>query len=267
MILGILGGLGPLAGAAFYRRLIERTEASCDADHVSVILSGNGKIPDRTAYLLGNSDEDPAPHLVREANRLADAGADILVMLCHTAHAFLPELRRALRIPILHMPYIALRAVAARGYRRVGILCTEGCYRAGVFSAAALGLPLALLYPADEERKEISRLIYGEIKNGKADPCVAKIEIPPSFIQKGAEAILLGCTELSLLHPPAVRCGDPSFYRPPYITADCVFVDPAEILVEVCIGLCGKKIKGEGYATGGSVFASAERSATDADRD
>ena len=224
MTLGILGGLGPLAGAHFYRRLTERTDAQGDAEHLSVILSGNPQIPDRTAFLLGKSTQDPTPHLLREAKLLAAAGADILVLLCHTAHAFSPALRASLSVPLLHMPRIALRAAAECGYRRVGILCTEGCYRAGVFSSAAEGLSLELFYPTDRERAAVNRLIYREIKSGKADPCVAKLEIPPSFSEKEVDAVLLGCTELSLLHPPSHRKGTPAFYRIPYITADCVFL-------------------------------------------
>lgn len=263
MTLGIIGGLGPLAGAHFYRRLTERTDAVGDAAHISVVLSGNPQIPDRTAFLLGKSTEDPTPHLLREAKRLVAAGADILVLLCHTAHAFFSALRASLQVPLLHMPRIALRTVAARGYRRVGILCTEGCYRAGVFSLAAAGLPLTLFYPTDRERAAVNRLIYNEIKCGKGDPCVAKFEIPPSFLRKEVDAILLGCTELSLLHPPSHRRESPSFYRTPYITADCVFADPLEMVAEVCIGLCGKKIKGEEYATWGTSFTFAERAPTE----
>ena len=262
MTLGILGGMGPLAGAAFYRRLTERTEAACDAEHISVILSGNGGIPDRTAFLLGKSKEDPTPALIREARRLAAAGAGILVMLCHTAHAFLPELRRSLRIPILHMPYIALRAIALRGYRRVGVLCTEGCYRAGVFSEAAATLPLTLFYPTGREREELAHLIYDGLKGGKGDPCVAKFKIPPSFLQRGVDVILLGCTELSLLHPHKERGKDPAFYTLPYITADCPLADPTELLVEACIDIFGKRMKGEKYAIWGASFASAERAET-----
>ena len=263
MTLGIIGGLGPLAGAHFYRRLTERTEANGDAEHISVILSGIPQIPDRTAFLLGKSAEDPTPYLVREAKRLASAGADMLVLLCHTAHAFFPALHASVSVPLLHLPRIALRAVAAHGYRRIGILCTEGCYRAGVFSSASEGLPLEIFYPTHRERATLNQLIYNGIKCGKADPCVAKLEIPPSFLEKEADVVLLGCTELSLLHPTSCRSGSPAFYRAPYITADCVFADPLEILAEVCIGLCGKRVKGEEYATWGTPFTFAERAPTE----
>ena len=69
MTLGVLGGLGPLAGAAFYRRLIERTDAALDAEHISVILSGNTQIPDRTAYLLGESDENPILNIIKKQSQ------------------------------------------------------------------------------------------------------------------------------------------------------------------------------------------------------
>ena len=244
MTLGILGGMGPAATAHFYSRLISLTDAEGDGGHLDVLLSGRASTPDRTAYLLGESGESPLPSLLQDAERLAAAGADLLVMLCHTAHAFLPELRAALRLPLLDMPYIALAAAAQRGWRRIGVLSTEGSFRASVFEAPASRCGISLLYPTGEERRRVSDIIYKAVKCGKPDPCVAKIPLAPSLSTQICDALLLGCTELSLLHPLDLRTGN-AFYRLPYIDQERVYIDPLEILCRVCIRLAGKKLREE----------------------
>jgi aspartate racemase len=100
--IGIIGGMGPLATADLYRKIIEVTPAVRDQDHLHVIIDADPTIPDRTAALLGNGP-DPLPKLVAAARRLEDAGAGILIMPCNTAHAFLPVLQRAVRIPFIDM--------------------------------------------------------------------------------------------------------------------------------------------------------------------
>lgn len=90
--IGILGGMGPLATADLYRKIIERTRADRDSEHIRVYIDGNAAIPDRTAAIL-HGGEDPVPEMLSTLRHLEACGADCIIMPCNTAHYFLPRLR------------------------------------------------------------------------------------------------------------------------------------------------------------------------------
>ena len=83
--IGIIGGMGPLATVDLYRRIVLRTKAERDQDHIHVIIDSNTDIPDRTKAIIADG-EDPTVELVKSAKRLEHAGADFLIMPCNTAH-------------------------------------------------------------------------------------------------------------------------------------------------------------------------------------
>ena len=85
--LGIIGGMGPLATANLFNKIVLTTHAKSDQDHIHILIDNNTLIPDRTAYLLGNG-EDPLEQLVTSAVRLEKMGAEFLIMPCNTAHYF-----------------------------------------------------------------------------------------------------------------------------------------------------------------------------------
>src|SRR5690606_23023618 len=97
-IVGILGGMGPLATADLYRKIIEVTPATRDQDHLHVIIDADPTVPDRTQALLHGA-EDPTPWLVAGARRLESAGASFIVIPCNTAHAFLDRLLPEISVP------------------------------------------------------------------------------------------------------------------------------------------------------------------------
>ena len=97
-IIGIIGGMGPLATADLFEKIIRATAAARDQDFPHVIVDCNTDIPDRTAAILMGG-EDPVPQLVRSANTLAAAGADVLIMPCNTAHWFYDDLCLRTHLP------------------------------------------------------------------------------------------------------------------------------------------------------------------------
>lgn len=237
MTLGILGGMGPASGAWFYSRLIALTDARRDADHIDVLLSGRASTPDRSAYLLGDSMESPLPYLLADAHRLADAGADLLVLLCNTAHVYLPDLRAAVRIPVLDMPSLAVLAVAARGFSRPGLLATRGCYAAGVYARAAYRSGISMIYPPPVWRERLQKTIYSQIKGGREADMGAIDGAADTLYAAGCDCLILGCTELSCALPQTSRTATCP-------TGDALpFFDPLEILCRRTILLCGKTIK------------------------
>ena len=89
--IGIIGGMGPLATADLFTRIINLTDAQKDAEHIHILIDNNPHIPDRTSAIL-HGTESPLPYLIESANRLKSAGADFLIIPCITSHGFYDEL-------------------------------------------------------------------------------------------------------------------------------------------------------------------------------
>ena len=226
--LGILGGLGPLAGAHFYRRIIELTDATCDVEHIDVLLDGHCATPDRSAYLTGESDRSPLPDLLARSKRLCAQGVSCLAMPCNTAHAFYCELCRALPIPFLHIAVEATDALCRVGACSVGILCTRGTRESGLYDSLCGGLGIGCIYPDEAEQTALDALIFWHLKAGQAPSPDLLLPFFPALRARGAQKILLACTELSLC------------YREEAAPPDCV--DALTVLARRCVLACGGRL-------------------------
>ena len=218
--LGILGGMGPMAGAYFYRRIIENTGAKNDAEHIPVVLLGDASIPDRTESILC-SDNGARAALLRGVDFLCRSGVDAIAVPCNTAHAYLGDMRACSRAPILDMPRLCVSYAAALGNRRLGVLCTRGCHVAGVYESAAAELAVDVVPLVPRHVTEVERLIYRQ----KAGERVTRDMYLP-YIEKmyedGADCVLLACTEISCVFDGAVSEG---------------LVDALEILAKTTVAL------------------------------
>ena len=88
----ILGGMGPLATADLFKKIVLLTKAGCDNDHIRIYIDDNAQIPDRTTAIL-EGGTDPVPAMTDSVKKLSSIGADVLIMPCNTAHYFLPRLK------------------------------------------------------------------------------------------------------------------------------------------------------------------------------
>jgi aspartate racemase len=120
-IVGIIGGMGPEATLDLMRRVLAKTRASDDQDHIHLIVESNPKIPSRIAHLIEGTGADPTPELVRIAANLQRAGAEALAIPCNTAHAYAHSIRRAVSIPLLDMVQLTVDQIA--GARRKKTSC------------------------------------------------------------------------------------------------------------------------------------------------
>lgn len=198
-ILGILGGMGPEATAEFYRRIVAFTPACRDQDHLHVLIDSDPSIPDRTSAILGQGPS-PLPALHAAARRLEQAGATMLLIPCNTAHHWLPNLRRLLGVEILDMIALTADAVCSEiaAPADVGLLGTAGTVRTRHYQQALGCHGLRTLSPLDSEQAAIEHAIYS-IKAGHHDQSSCISSVATSLQARGAEALVLGCTELSLL--------------------------------------------------------------------
>ena len=198
-VIGILGGMGPLATADLFRKITEHTAASCDQDHPRVCIDSNTNIADRTAALL-HGGADPVPEMVKSAQRLASIGAELLIMPCNTAHNFYDAVAASVSIPVLHMIAITRDALKARGIKCAGLLATDGTVQTGIYQRTFGGSGIELLTPDIADQSAVMDIIYNGVKAGDlAHDAAAFRAACEHLLARGADVLILGCTEL----PPA----------------------------------------------------------------
>ena len=196
--IGIIGGMGPLATADLFQKIVLHTQASCDQDHLRVLIDSNTNIPDRTAALLYNG-ADPVPELVSSARGLERQGAEILVMPCNTAHNFYNAVQEAVSVPVLDMIRLTVQALSEQGIKKAGLIATDGTIQTGIYQRTFLGTGVELLTPEEEGQRAVMDMIYKGVKAGRQDyDAYAARRTMESLMKQGAETLILGCTELPL---------------------------------------------------------------------
>lgn len=195
-VLGILGGMGPAATVELYHRLTIAVAATADQDHPRIIIDSNAKVPDRTAALL-DGGADPVPYLLDSLATLQTAGADVIVMPCNTAHAYLRVLRDHAAIPVVDM--IDRTAAASPAEGPIGLLATSGTIEVGLYQDALAARDLEVIVPSGEDQAAAMRAIH-LVKAGDIPSALLEARIAAAALERsGAEMIILGCTEFSVL--------------------------------------------------------------------
>ncbi|OGD32855.1 aspartate racemase [Candidatus Atribacteria bacterium RBG_16_35_8] len=200
-IIGILGGMGPEATIDLFYKIIKFTPAQKDQDHLRIIIDNNPKIPDRTAAILGKG-EDPLPALQETAQNLEKAGADFIVIPCNTAHYFLSSIQESVNIPVLNMIEETAKETKKRipQIKKVGLLASIGVYKSEIYHKHFKKFNIEVISPEEKDRGKVMKVIY-TVKAGDLSEEVKKniLKITQKLIDKGAEAVIAGCTEIPLI--------------------------------------------------------------------
>jgi len=201
-VIGILGGMGPEATAALFLKIIRATPALKDSDHFRIIIDNNPKIPNRVQAILGEG-ESPLEQLQETLYNLKRAGAEIIAIPCNTAHYYYNELQASTNVPIINM-ISETAAYIHNGFpniKKTGLLATTGTIKAGIYHQALT--KLEIITPDVSEQEIVMNAIYvGQgIKAGytQGKPRDDILEVAKVLINRGAEAIIAGCTEVSLV--------------------------------------------------------------------
>lgn len=197
--LGIIGGLGPMATAYFMELVTKMTQADTDQEHIDMIIYSRPSTPDRTKYILGESKESPLPAMIETGKALVEQHATRIAIPCITAHYFHDELEKAIRVPIIHGIAETVQYLSKRGYRSAGIMATDGTVRTGLFTEELRKKNMTAVYPDGTGQAYVMDLIYRNVKAGKPVDMEKFQAVADELHRKGAEVILLGCTELSLI--------------------------------------------------------------------
>lgn len=202
-LLGIIGGMGPEATARFYEKLIENTKAKKDQDHFKVLIYSNPKIPDRTKSILENG-ESPVPEIIKTGKILEEMGAEILGIPCVTSHFYFKNIQKGLKAEVLNIldvlnEYIHLTTPKIK---KIGILSTTGTKKTKLFEKHLKDYEI-IYTDSNIQSDYIMRAIYDEdigIKSGKkeGESKSLLLKAAENLKAKGAEIIILGCTEIGL---------------------------------------------------------------------
>lgn len=230
-ILGVIGGLGPMATAYFMELVTGMTEADCDQQHIDMIVYNFPSIPDRTAHILDNTQPDPAVPMLGVGKRLEAQNVACIAIPCMTAHHYRDALSRQISTPVLDGIAATAAYLKAQGITRVGIMATDGCIAGSVFQAKLEQMGMEWVLPDEIQQKNVMHLVYQNIKANLPPEMDRFHAVNRQLREKGAQAVILGCTELSLIK----RSYD---IGPGYI-------DAMEVLAQQAVIRCGGKLKKE----------------------
>lgn len=227
--IGLLGGLGPKATAYLLELIIKRTEASCDQEHADLFIINRASTPDRTAHILDPTKPSPLPQILEDLTCLEKNGVKAVAIACNTSHYFSEEIRDHLHIPFIDMIEETVKKVKKEGRKKIGIMATSGTIAAQIFQKALKAKSIPFVIPSEEFQKKIMHIIYNNVKANRPVEWEMFEEIISMFQQLDCDAVILGCTELSIIK---FDHGLDDFY-----------IDSSEALADAIIEYSGKRKK------------------------
>lgn len=213
-IIGIVGGLGPKAGENLHSRILANTRVVRDQDHLPVLLYTNPRIPDRSEFIFGETTQNPADQILQSLRLLYDFGARVLCVPCNTAHA--PVIWDVVTTgfadfagdgELLHIINLTVEHIIKRhpSVSHVGILATTGAVSAEVYQQALAHRNFRPVLPTEAHQRNIQDAIYHPDWGIKAVSSPVTQQATDALeaaayrmIVDGAEAIIMGCTEIPL---------------------------------------------------------------------
>lgn len=227
-VLGIIGGVGPLATMLLGEMIVKRTKANTDQQHVNMVITNNTSIPDRTTYILDRSKANPVPVMIADAAKLKSIGAEVLAVPCNTAHSFYPEIQQGADMQVLHMINETAKRAAQIGAKKVGILATTGTLTTSVYQLACQNAGVQPIVPDEETQEMIMSIIYDDVKAGRPVDFLKWQQIINKLEGLGCDRIILGCTELSIVKKE--------------LNLDDTYIDSLMVLAESAILACGYEL-------------------------
>ena len=170
-MLGIIGGMGPMASAVFYDMISSKTDASCDQENLNLILLSHAGMPDRTRAILSKDEaqiEEVRSKLLADAIFLQNAGCTAIAVTCNTAHYFVNMIEGELDIPFIHLIRETAEAVASKfGAKKVAVLATDGTIETRLYQDELSKRGVIAFTPKAEVQALVMHEIYECIKSGK----------------------------------------------------------------------------------------------------
>ena len=230
-MLGIIGGMGPMASALFYDMISSKTDASCDQENLDLILLSHAGMPDRTGAILSKDEvqiEAVRSKLLADAMFLQNAGCTAIAVTCNTAHYFVNMIEDELDIPFIHLIRETAEAVASKfGARKVAVLATDGTIETKLYQDELSKRGVIAFTPKVEVQALVMHEIYDCIKSGKPADEEIWQKIEEYVKAEGCEAAVLACTELSVVRKE--------------LSLGSFYFDPMDIMAERCLDFYEKR--------------------------
>lgn len=223
-LLGVLGGMGPLATLDFQRRLLEATPAQSDQQQLPSVVWNVPQVADRQKALAGTGPS-PLPQLIQGIEKLNQAGASHIAIPCNTAHHWYDELSAVSEAPVLHIVDATLDALARETNKpqRVGLIATKGTLEAGWYQQKLADQGIETLEPTTEELEQwFVPGCYAVKRGALAEGGELLSRQAEALLARGAQTLVLACTEV----PVALQAVNAPFRH--------LALDPAQALAERC---------------------------------
>lgn len=200
-MIGVLGGMGPEASSNLYTKIIKYAQyeysAVQDYDYPPIIiyslpLSGF----DETGIVDGDLVKK---QLIEGVIRLESAGCDLIIVACNTVHLYYKEMQSAIKVPIFNIIEEAKKKVRDQGYKKVGLFASENTNKLKLYQNEFADSNIEVISPNTEQQKILNRVIEHVMGgNQKKEDAIFLKDIARDYIKQGAEAIVMGCTEIPL---------------------------------------------------------------------
>lgn len=197
----VIGGMGTPATESYVRLLNARSNAQRDQDYMDYILVNHASVPDRTSYILDHSKPSFYPDLLEDIQQQSLLHPEFMVMVCNTAHYFYDDLQQATDVPLLHMPHVAIAEMTKRfpQEKKIGLIATQGTLADGIYAREIENHGYQVELGDKQIQDMVMTLIYDHIKaHNHVDKALYHDILRQMHERFGVNAIVLGCTELSL---------------------------------------------------------------------
>lgn len=199
--IGLLGGMSWESTQTYYRLLNEGVKGRLGGLHSAKLVLFSVDFAEIEALQHKGDWSATADILSGAALSLEKAGADFLVIGTNTMHKVAPEIEQAIRIPVLHIADATAKVLIRDGITRVGLLGTRFTMEQAFYRERLEQAGIEAMIPEEAQRNEVHRVIYEELCRGEinSDSRNAYLDIVSSLSARGAQAVILGCTEIGLL--------------------------------------------------------------------
>lgn len=233
-VLGVIGGMGPLATQLFYKMVIENTDAHKDQEHINMVILSHATMPDRTEAIMKNRLDDLLARLTEDARVLENCGADYIAIPCNTSHILVDKLQANTKLPVINMIQTAVEKIRHTFEQgtKVGIMATDGTIKMGLYQKECEKQGLVPVVPSPENQKRVMKIIYDGVKDGGSIDYDDFEAVETELRDQDCGCVIMGCTELS--------CFKEEYRLSEY------FIDAMGEMAKRAISLCEKKLRRNG---------------------
>lgn len=229
--LGVIGGMGPLATSVYFERVIEKTVANADQDHINMVILNHATLPDRTSVILNKNEETFLEAVEKDIRLLEFAGVANIAIPCNTSHFFYDQMQAMTDINIINMIDETCKAIYLKHGEnsKVAVLGTNGTVNSGIYERVCNHYNMQLHTPNQAFQDQVMNTIYSIKSDLPVDASVIEQIINELVYEENCQCVILACTELSCL-----ELSDE-------VTKFCV--DAMDVLVEKSIEYSGGIVK------------------------